>query len=644
VKSIASDPPEPFDPGPISDPVEDWSVIEAGIVQRARLLDRILDDLYGAQTLLKSGALPPALFFGNSGYLLPLQGGRVPGGTRLHCYAADLVRRADGSWRVRADWTQAPPGLGRALAGRPRAQPARTTASRSLTIDSTTDAVSALKALLGLDRAEGDGPPLCVVLSPGPSTEAFSEHALLARLLECPLVEGRDLTVFEGRVWLKALGGFRRVHAIVRQMDDVCCDPISLRSDSLQGVAGLVDCSRRGTVLIANALGSGCLESGAIMPFLPDLARRMLGEDLILHAHESATDLAAIRVFALATPDGYRILPGVTAVGRPFMDPRDDASRSDALPLPARVAEDLFWFGRYLERCVSSARLLRAAVQSGATRCDDLVDAFAHRPLAELARCIQLIESDEPLDRLAWMRASRDTGRAFGLMAQLQALDALAERMRERSPLVVPWEVNTLPCHSPPPEGASSSRLEGWLREVIAALSERFECAPDDSAFGVAARIVRLGRSIERMGFQSLALQVALRADARGRDEWLLQLYASADDPEPARWPPPMMGDPRHGRSIDPNHPARLHVLALQVRADVEWLFRNDVPHARSSALAALQALDCDNARPGASADEPVLMDAIGRLRTGVFDLSDLLHQWLFRPARAPRLNRTPAL
>ena len=112
-----------------------------------------------------------------------------------------------------------------------------------------------------------------VLLTPGPYNETYFEHALLARYLGFPLVEGSDLTVRDGCVWLKTVDGLKRVHAILRRQDDDYCDPLELRSDSALGVAGLTDCARRGTVLIANALGSGVLESGALLGFLPRLSR-----------------------------------------------------------------------------------------------------------------------------------------------------------------------------------------------------------------------------------------------------------------------------------------------------------------------------------------------------------------------------------
>jgi len=119
-----------------------------------------------------------------------------------------------------------------------------------------------------------------VLLTAGPSADTYFEHAYLARYLGLPLVESGDLTVRDSRVWLKTLSGLKRVHAILRRLEDDNCDPLELRADSPLGVAGLVDAVRRGNVLVANSLGSGLLESGMLLGFLPRLAERLLGEPL----------------------------------------------------------------------------------------------------------------------------------------------------------------------------------------------------------------------------------------------------------------------------------------------------------------------------------------------------------------------------
>jgi len=259
---------------------DEWREIEAGIRQRAQLFDRILADLYGSQSLLQQGLIPPKLIFGQSGFLRPAHGMRLPGGVHLHVYAADLARSPDGRWWVMADRTQAPSGAGYALENRLIVSRTFPALYRDLRVQHVAHFFATMRDSLMHFAPKGDGPALTVLLTPGPYNETYFEHALLARYLGFPLVEGGDLTVRGGRVWLKTIGGLTRVHAILRRQDDTYCDPLELRSDSALGVAGLTDCARRGSVLIANALGSGVLESGALLGFLPGLCEHLTGEAL----------------------------------------------------------------------------------------------------------------------------------------------------------------------------------------------------------------------------------------------------------------------------------------------------------------------------------------------------------------------------
>ena len=261
---------------------EEWAELEAGIAQRAELLNRVLADLYGPQTLLREGLIPSGLIFGHSGFLRPAHGAQVPGGRHLFVYAADLARSPDGRWWVMADRTQAPSGAGYALENRLIISRLFPQLFRDLHVHHLAGFFAQLRDSLMHFAPAGDGPTLTVVLTPGPFNETYFEHAFLARYLGFPLVEGGDLIVREGKVWLKTIEGLKRVHAILRRQDDAFCDPLELRHDSALGIAGLTDCVRRGTVLVANSLGAGVLESGALLGFLPRLAERLLGEPLKL--------------------------------------------------------------------------------------------------------------------------------------------------------------------------------------------------------------------------------------------------------------------------------------------------------------------------------------------------------------------------
>src|SRR5450830_855405 len=263
---------------------DEWRTLSAAVVQRARLLNAVLGDLYGSQQLLADGLLPPALVFGQHGYLWPCRSVQPPGGVHLHLYAIDLARSADGHWWVIADRTQGPSGSGYALQNRQIMTRALPEALRDMHVQPLLNYFHTLHQCLTRLAPTNGEPPLVVLLTPGPYNETYSEHAFLAHTLGFPLVEGVDLTVRGDMVFLKTLTGLRRVHAIMRRLDDDYCDPLELRSDSALGIPGLTQAARCGNVLIANALGSGVLESTALHGFLPAICQRLLGEELALPA------------------------------------------------------------------------------------------------------------------------------------------------------------------------------------------------------------------------------------------------------------------------------------------------------------------------------------------------------------------------
>jgi len=267
---------------------EDWARIEEGIVQRASLLSEILRDVYGEQSLLKRGLLPPALVFGNPGYLRPLHGTVPVGGSFLHMVAFDLARAPDGRWWVVGQRTQAPSGLGYALQNRILVSRLFADSFRAMQIQRLASSFRRLlDTLTRLAPRDDEAPPRIVLLTPGPYNETYFEQAYLARYLGIPLVEGNDLTVRSERLYLRTLHGLERVHGVLRRLDDAYCDPLELRPDSALGVPGLLQAVRAGQVLVSNAIGSGFLESHAVHGFLPAIARSMLGVDLKLPARHT---------------------------------------------------------------------------------------------------------------------------------------------------------------------------------------------------------------------------------------------------------------------------------------------------------------------------------------------------------------------
>jgi len=265
---------------PLLLPKEEWRFIEAGIIQRAELLSRMLEDLYGSQTLLKEGHFPAALIYGNPAFLRPMVGVPVPKYSHLHMLAVDLARSPNGQWWVLADRTQAPSGSGYALENRTIVSEVLPELFRASNVERLAPFFraqrDALIAMAGCDS------PRVVLHTPGPHNETYFEHSFLAKYLSLTLVVGSDMTVRNGRVYLKTVDGLEQVDVILRRVDDGFCDPVELRGDSLLGVPGLVDAIAAGNVTVANALGSGLIESAAIMPFLPGLSKHLLGEELKL--------------------------------------------------------------------------------------------------------------------------------------------------------------------------------------------------------------------------------------------------------------------------------------------------------------------------------------------------------------------------
>jgi len=274
--------PWELDPVPLLVSSAEWADIETGLAQRAELLNLLLTDLYGERTLVRKRLLPAELVYGHPGYLrscVVTDQRPVPA---LTLYAADLARGADGVMRVFNDRTQAPSGAGYALEN-------RTVMSRlipSLFRDSHPHRLATyfrlMRAALADLAPDGRDNPRVVVLTPGPLNETYFEHLYLANYLDYTLIEGADLTVRDGRVWLKSVTGLEPVDVILRRVDDLFCDPLELRPDTLLGVAGLAEAVRRGQVALANPLGSGVLESPGLMAFLPRLAKHVLGQELRL--------------------------------------------------------------------------------------------------------------------------------------------------------------------------------------------------------------------------------------------------------------------------------------------------------------------------------------------------------------------------
>ncbi len=310
----------PLDAVPFLLAPDDWEVLSAGLRQRARLLNEIMRDLYGPQKLLRRAALPAALAMANPHFLRPCVGLGRPRDVMLHTFAVDLARSPDGQWWVLRDRLDAPSGLGYSLQNRILTRQVLPQVFHSAPVERLYDFFRGFRqSLESLSPRPPSEDPRVVFLSPGPANEAYFEHAYLARYLGIPLVEGADLTTRDRQVYLRTVGGLRRVDSILRRVDSAYCDPLELHGHSLLGVPGLVHAAHGQRVALANQLGGAALESTALLAFLAPLCREVLDEDLQLPSvatwwcgHPEARDYVLARLDSLAVKPTFRA-PGPSA-------------------------------------------------------------------------------------------------------------------------------------------------------------------------------------------------------------------------------------------------------------------------------------------------------------------------------------------
>lgn len=274
--------PWQLDPIPLFISADEWTAIEAGLVQRAELLNLILADLYGPQNLLKQSLLPPELIFSHPGFLRACIDIPAPGERPLVICSSNLARGPDGRMWVLDDRAQSPSGAGYALENRMVMTRIAPGLFRDCHVKRLAGFFQPLRDRLARLAPQNREDPRVVVLTPGPYSPTYFEHAYLADYLGYTLVQGDDLSVRDGRVWLKSLEGLHQVDVILRRVDDAYCDPLELREDSRLGVTGLLQSARLGHVAIANPIGCGVLENPGLLAFLPGIARHLLGEELKL--------------------------------------------------------------------------------------------------------------------------------------------------------------------------------------------------------------------------------------------------------------------------------------------------------------------------------------------------------------------------
>lgn len=273
--------PWELDPVPFIINSQEWESINAGLIQRAELFDLILKDIYGEQKLIKDGIIPQELVYLHPGFIR--QCVNMPMRARhLTLYAADIARGHDGRFWIISDRTQAPSGSGYALENRFAMSSVLPELFTNQHIKRLSPYFDALQyALMSMAPHNTDNPRI-VILTPGPDNETYFEHSYLAAYLGLTLVQGNDLMVKDNYVWLKTIDGLEKVDVILRRVDDIYCDPLELKSDSLLGVPGLLQAVRKGNVAIANPLGSSIVENTGLVPFLPAISKYFFNKDLIM--------------------------------------------------------------------------------------------------------------------------------------------------------------------------------------------------------------------------------------------------------------------------------------------------------------------------------------------------------------------------
>jgi uncharacterized circularly permuted ATP-grasp superfamily protein len=277
------DRPFPLDLVPRIIPAAEWNTIKRGLAQRIRALNHFVDDVYHAREIVHDGLVPWELIVSRAAFARAAHGIRPPGGVYCHVSGCDLVRDADGTWKVLEDNVRTPSGISYVLENRV----AMTRLLPGLFAHYHVRPVDHYPALLRTALEEvaptgGEEEATVVVWTPGPFNPAYFEHAFLARQMGVELVEASDLVVRDAVCHMRTTHGLQRVHAIYRRIDDAFMDPLEFRPDSLLGVPGLMRAYRAGTVAIVNAVGTGVADDKAIYHYVPDMIRYYLGEEPIL--------------------------------------------------------------------------------------------------------------------------------------------------------------------------------------------------------------------------------------------------------------------------------------------------------------------------------------------------------------------------
>jgi uncharacterized circularly permuted ATP-grasp superfamily protein len=272
----------PFDLIPRVITAEEWRTLESGVAQRVHAINLFLHDIYHDGKILKDGVVPRELVLGNAAYCQAMVGFSPPHNTYVHVCGVDIIRDHAGRYLVLEDNARTPSGVAYVVENRHMTLRVLSDLMARLRVRSVDEYGLRLHQAMADIAPGGVSDPQVVLLSPGIFNSAYFEHVFLAREMGIPLVEGQDLIVEDGAVWMRTTAGLAPVHTIYRRLNDDFLDPDAFRPDSQLGVRGLIEAWRRGTVSIANAVGTGVADDKAVYAYMPRIIRYYLGEDAIL--------------------------------------------------------------------------------------------------------------------------------------------------------------------------------------------------------------------------------------------------------------------------------------------------------------------------------------------------------------------------
>lgn len=741
----------------------EWAPLERALIQRARLYEALLADLYGPQTVLTNGVLPPQLVFDDPSFLRPLHGieARAP---RLMFLALDLARDAQGQWHVLDTHAETIAGHGYALANRV----VHADVCARMFRDCNALRISGFYRSVSqeLTRRTGSDSPSIAILGPNPDHETYLSHAYMARYMGYQLLEGSDLRVIDGKVYHKTLAGLQPVDLIVRAVEAAKVDPLELRPDGFDGPAGLVSAVRANPSLLANSLGTAIVENRGLGRYVGALSRHFLGEDPMLNdmprlwlgdaaAHAevlaqqdayllrpafeatarpghaqpgrrlsempfderqnllsqlslngtrwvaekplpmatapsfNGTQLVAkpyaIRCFVAATEDGYTVMPGGLALtaeagaaialtskagesrdvwiathepqgphySRWRMSEDEVQVQRLGIRLPSRVADNLYWLGRYVERADWTMRVMRNALSRGdedlrptrrgdaAKSALDVIMSKGRIAGAELLKPGQSGSLEQQVEELF-----SSAGNPYGILVTFQNIRRVARQSRDRLSLDSWRLLSSLTTNRPNAlnmAGDPAVELADWLDRLIAELAAFNGLMHENMTRNFGWRFMDLGRRVERALQMAELLNTILAqvTDEAEQTEHLAFLLETADCfityRARYRFAPAfplvldlLMVDETNPRGIAfqlvqiLDHVADLPKASQDaIRTPEQRLALDLLTQVRLADIEALRLVDADGRRSN-------LTQALGRLITGLPQLSDIISRRYF--------------